>query len=259
MMKQDAEAAAQAIEGAFSNAFYKVSTMEGFDKDKYKNFWEYLKDVADDFLKSIWQSMMRAISDNLSKKMMEALIEWVMGLSFVKDIVAQQDAAALAAAPAKEAALAAETASVSTLATAYWMLAAAKIAAGVGGASSGSYSEAGIGSSTQNVAHQGGLIMHQGGVIPRYHSGGGPLSSDERLIIGQIGEGVVSRKGVKALEAINEGKVSGGSQPMIINISAMDVKSFRDFARKHSDTFIEMFTRDMRIAGSSRTAIKAYS
>lgn len=43
---------------------------------------------------------------------------------------------------------------------------------------------------------------------PRYHSGGA-LKSDERLIIGQVGEGVVSRQGMNALSRINSGQVGG--------------------------------------------------
>jgi lambda family phage tail tape measure protein len=55
--------------------------------------------------------------------------------------------------------------------------------------------------------HSGGLIMHAGGYVPRFHIGG--LSSDERAAILQTGEYVVSRKGVAALDRINEGNVSG--------------------------------------------------
>lgn len=60
--------------------------------------------------------------------------------------------------------------------------------------------------------HSGGLIMHEGGYIPRFHSGG--FSSDEVPAILQRGEYVVSRRGVAAMDAINQGNVSGG-QPNV--------------------------------------------
>ncbi|MDH4161998.1 MAG: hypothetical protein OEW15_04830 [Nitrospirota bacterium] len=59
--------------------------------------------------------------------------------------------------------------------------------------------------------HSGGLIMHSGGYIPRFHVGG--LSSDERPAILQTGEYVVSRKGVAALDRINKGDV--GNMPNV--------------------------------------------
>lgn len=57
------------------------------------------------------------------------------------------------------------------------------------------------------TAHAGGLVMHSGGYVPRFHAGG--LSSDERPAILQSGEYVVSRKGVAALDAINSGNAGG--------------------------------------------------
>ncbi|MDA8099990.1 MAG: hypothetical protein M0042_10220, partial [Nitrospiraceae bacterium] len=65
------------------------------------------------------------------------------------------------------------------------------------------------------VEHDGGLIMHSGGYVPRFHVGG--LSSDERPAILQTGEYVVSRKGVAALDRINRGDV-GSSQNFSVNV-----------------------------------------
>ncbi len=59
------------------------------------------------------------------------------------------------------------------------------------------------------VAHAGGLVMHGGGYVPRFHIGG--LSSDEVPAILQKGEYVVSRKGVAALDRINKGQAGGVS------------------------------------------------
>lgn len=63
--------------------------------------------------------------------------------------------------------------------------------------------------------HTGGVIgatkFHVGGEItrqvPRFHLGG--LLGDERLIIGQTGEGVISRRGMAALDKINNGQLGG--------------------------------------------------
>ena len=75
--------------------------------------------------------------------------------------------------------------------------------------------------------HTGGVIpvYHSGGEIPRYHTGGA-LSYDERLIIAQTGEGVVSRSGMSALERINSGAVGGQtinlSPSITVNASSGD-------------------------------------
>jgi hypothetical protein len=58
------------------------------------------------------------------------------------------------------------------------------------------------------VMHQGGLVMHAGGYVPRYHAGG--LSGDERPAILQTGEGVLSRRGMANLGALNAGMAGGG-------------------------------------------------
>lgn len=63
--------------------------------------------------------------------------------------------------------------------------------------------------------HSGGLIMHSGGLVPKFHSGG--LSSDERAAILQTGEYVVSRKGVQALDRINSGN-AGNNINVLVNV-----------------------------------------
>jgi hypothetical protein len=66
---------------------------------------------------------------------------------------------------------------------------------------------------TEGERPDGGEVFHQGGVVnkwravPRYHDG---LAPDERPAVLQVGEGVVSRKGMKrlgsrTLEALNQG------------------------------------------------------
>lgn len=65
--------------------------------------------------------------------------------------------------------------------------------------------------------HSGGLVMHEGGYVPRFHAGGG-LSSDERPAILQTGEYVVSRKGVAALDNINSGNIAQPQVNLAINV-----------------------------------------
>lgn len=66
----------------------------------------------------------------------------------------------------------------------------------------------GGGYATVPALHSGGYIMHSGGYVPRFHIGG--LNSDEVPAILQKGEYVVSRKGVAALDKINNGDGGGG-------------------------------------------------
>jgi len=67
-------------------------------------------------------------------------------------------------------------------------------------------------------AHEGMPIMHGGGpVIPRYHGGGG-LESDERVIIAQTGERVMSRKQNAMFEDMyNSSKSKGNVEINITN------------------------------------------
>jgi TP901 family phage tail tape measure protein len=95
---------------------------------------------------------------------------------------------------------------------------------------------------TYSFAHSGGLIKyHNGGTIglKRLHIGG--LMPDERVIVGQTGEGVVSRSGMKTLEQINNGSMSSRkvSSPIInnFNIQTMDAQSFSQFAYNNKSIF----------------------
>lgn len=93
------------------------------------------------------------------------------------------------------------------------------------------------------IFHRGGLVMHKGGYVPRFHMGG--LSSDEVPAILQRGEGVLSRKGIAALDALNSGRNMGGQPPTIINhitIQATDADSFRAQAWRIKEDFAAMFS-----------------
>jgi lambda family phage tail tape measure protein len=86
---------------------------------------------------------------------------------------------------------------------------------GLGGGASGGGGGGG-GYATVPALHSGGYIMHSGGYVPRFHVGG--LSSEEVPAILQKGEYVVSRKGVAALDKINNGEAGGGNINFTMNV-----------------------------------------
>lgn len=66
--------------------------------------------------------------------------------------------------------------------------------------------------------------FHSGGYVPRFHFGG--LASDEMPAILQSGEGVLSRKGMAALDALNAGKAAGGNVSVnLINQSGQQLQA----------------------------------
>lgn len=86
--------------------------------------------------------------------------------------------------------------------------------------------------------HQGGMVMHEGGIIPGFQRGG--LIGDDRIIRAQTGEMVINRAGVNAakpdLDFLNEhGKMPGGNITLIINnnqpINFADDKSVKRATR----------------------------
>jgi hypothetical protein len=64
-------------------------------------------------------------------------------------------------------------------------------------------------------AGDGTVSFHKGGYVPRFHVGG--LMSDERPAILQTGEGVLSRKGMAALDELNNGKAGSGGVMVTVN------------------------------------------
>ena len=82
------------------------------------------------------------------------------------------------------------------------------------------------GGSNGSEAHSGGLVAHRGGFIgphglARYHSGG--LMPDERVIIGQTGEGILNRRamahmGATELHARNRGAAPSGGIAVTFNV-----------------------------------------
>ena len=111
-----------------------------------------------------------------------------------------------------------------------------------------------VASSSQVAAvNSNPFIMHSGGYIPRFHFGG--LSSDDVPAILQQGEYVVSRRGVAALDAINQGRVStvdSGKQEVhnYYYINAVDAKSFADMVERNPGAITKILHEDQRRGGS---------
>lgn len=88
------------------------------------------------------------------------------------------------------------------------------------------------------AAPQAGVVVHRGGYIPRFHVGG--LAADEIPAILQRGEYVVSRKGVDALDRINQGKGTSAPNVMIniTNQTGQQVGAKQDNARFDGEKYI---------------------
>jgi hypothetical protein len=140
-------------------------------------------------------------------------------------------------------------------------------AAGIVSSFSGSGSDTGSGTGTTapasggsvGFAHEGAYIMHQGGYIPRFHVGG--LMSDERPAILQTGEGVLSRKGMAALDALNNGGMGGGNMNVVVQVenkSSQAVKATQgptNFNAAMKQLTTSVILEDLDGGGPIRTAI----
>jgi hypothetical protein len=106
--------------------------------------------------------------------------------------------------------------------------------------------------------HTGGLVMHEGGIvpsfIPRFH-GGAELTSDERVIIGQTGERMMSRKQASMFEDIHSFVKDSGknTQPVTrsdtiqhFNIYTMDTVTMRDWVMSNKSMFADASLAAMR-------------
>ena len=103
------------------------------------------------------------------------------------------------------------------------------------GVSSGIYSTSGF------------AIKHDGGVIPRFHSGTVVpyLKNDELPAILQRGEEVVSRKDRSTNEMLVEliKTMSQNQSNNVIQISAIDSKSFVEYADAHGDALVNLLRK----------------
>jgi hypothetical protein len=133
----------------------------------------------------------------------------------------------------------------------------------VGGIMGGLFHEGGV------VMHQGGMVMHAGGLVgrsgsgggyvPRYHVGG--LSGDERPAILQTGEGVLSRRGMANLGALNGGMAGGGGNVNVVinleNESGTPVKAEQSGVKFDGESYIVgVVLKNIDSYGSLRHAIQ---
>lgn len=101
----------------------------------------------------------------------------------------------------------------------------------------------------------GGYSFHSGGRIPRMHWGG--LRQDEGLFIGQAGERVLSRTQNRDYEAgMRAAGNGGGSQPIIVNINAIDSKSLIETMRRSPNAIMGPIIENLNRSGSLRGAIQ---
>ena len=110
------------------------------------------------------------------------------------------------------------------------------------------------------VFHSGGLIlggagamvMHNGGMIPG-------LAHDERLIIGQVGERVLSRRQNDRFEELLERQAEPQEVIHYYHINAVDAKSFADLVARNPDAIKAVTIQDIGSNGPIRKAIQAVS
>jgi len=110
--------------------------------------------------------------------------------------------------------------------------------------------------------HQGGMVYHSGGEVSpiRAHAG---LAIDEVPIVAQTGEGVLSRRGMRALggsenlKSLNEGKSAKGSVTINVNqvIQAWDAQDVWRNRKMLSNAIAE----DIYNNGKIRSVIRSYT
>ncbi len=110
--------------------------------------------------------------------------------------------------------------------------------------------------------HQGGMVYHAGGVVQpiRAHAG---LAIDEVPIVAQTGEGVLSRRGMRALggsenlKSLNEGKSAKGSITINVNqvIQAWDAQDVWRNRKMLSNAIAD----DIYNNGKIRSVIRSYT
>jgi hypothetical protein len=142
------------------------------------------------------------------------------------------------------------------LAAAYQVLNAAKGGGGGMGLGAGN---TGIGEYTGWADYMGGLVTaHAGGVIPSFHKGG--LNYDERVIKAQTGEGVLSRRGMQALDRLNDGDSGKGGANVEFNItnnSSQPVQAEKKGQRiDHEKVIIDVVLKDLSNFGPMFHAVR---
>lgn len=117
----------------------------------------------------------------------------------------------------------------------------------------------GGGTVTQTAPAGGGFagpvaVAHQGGAVKYLHNGG--LASNEVPAILTNDEGVLSGRGMKALDQLNDGKAPAGGGDTFVLIQANDTQSFLDALNRNRGGVVKIFSDDLRTNGASRRAIQ---
>jgi lambda family phage tail tape measure protein len=112
-----------------------------------------------------------------------------------------------------------------------------------------------VGSIAASFAHSGGLIMHSGGLVPRFHFGG--LASDEVPAILQTRERVLSREQASLFEKFaNKTENSGNVQVNVINQTGRDVDAEQSAPRFDGEQMIvNVVLKKMKSDPSFRAAL----
>src|SRR5690606_37185344 len=105
--------------------------------------------------------------------------------------------------------------------------------------------------------HAGGMIeaqtatvMHTGGVV-------GGLAHNERLIIGEVGERVLSRAQNDKFERMLEEGMGGGKLEMTVLFQAVDAESFISLARRNPQAITSVVVDNIMRNGEIRKLIQA--
>ena len=210
------------------------STAQGMS-DSFSNFFFDAMQGKLQTLNDYWMSfaggIQRLLSDILAQAFIKQILTWAGLLNTAKNTDIANTTALVGANATLTATLGVETGVVYGLAAAYAALAIAKAAAGAGGASTVGM-DMGMGAFGPGF-HSGGPITAD---LPRYHNGG--ISPDERIIVAQTGERILSREQNQVFEkmaASLSGGSPGGGATVIMNIQATDAASFAKYMNKNSN------------------------
>lgn len=101
--------------------------------------------------------------------------------------------------------------------------------------------------------HNGGLVMHKGGYVPRFHFGG--LQSDERLAINKVGERYITKEQNEWLTNLSrtmQGPENNGGGNHTFIINALDPQSWEDYVRRNPGPIVKAIANDARMLGPMR-------
>lgn len=239
--------------------------------DSMKTIESSIGDVLGDFFtgklktaEEYWNNFYDAIARTLANIAAQQIVGWILEqLGASKEKLASANNNQLGTEAALVATFVAEVATVTALTSATWGLVAAKAAlmalegggsdgsdgSNIGGVISSVGGEGGIGSLIDAIggglamtgAHTGGLIMHSGGVVPG-------LKSDERMIVAQTEERVMSRQQARMFDRMDKRLATltevgtqavtvGGTNIQHFNFHSLDTSTMAAWVSKNKKMF----------------------